>query len=548
MHSLGEDLYITMNSRGKTLDNAEKLKPLLFEKSRKELKNWGKIWDDWEDFFFTLLNGDDITKINVAMNNLIRIVWELKTCGEHNELKPFEAIKDLNLSDIALFFNALKLIVNSEFKNKVDLLFGNKKSDESDGNFLILKSLLLVCIKYGEDEKMRNVEMKRVYQLIYNKMYRRGSQKHIPLLTLLKTYHERIDGNFYNIALDACSGDGKDDYFDTSDLLMIQTMSDSVKDNLSELSEVEKEFWKTQSTDVVKCHYIWKGDLSTLINWSSENNNFNIETFCRYSSFFDSLFTDFSGHEINSLRRAWIVGMKEYSPVKVGSYYTFCWEWEDWTKSITQHSTDFKLFMDNLIKYKEDEKTLDDALEKYIKETLKDYIKQSAEEDYIEFAKDSYLIDFTKNSKTCDIYHWGTEDWWICTDGSRSRHTGFISQYNAYILKKFGANYKNNSLSNSKKIGIGDWCVWYWATSNNNCIAVENSTYRIVIDIKYDNKQKKCSFILKSRDSQQNIEDKYVEGFIKKENEYHLELDMQDGFNADLIKDKVLECINRFEQ
>lgn len=546
--SLGEDLYITMNSRGKTLDNAEKLKPLLFEKSRKELKNWGKIWDDWEDFFFTLLNGDDITKINVAMNNLIRIIWELKTCGEHNELKPFEAIKDLNLSDIELFFEALKLIVNSEFKDKVDLLFGNKKSDESDGNFLILKSLLLICIKYRENEKMRNVEMKRVYQLIYNKLYRRGSQKHIPLLTLLKTYHER-DGNFYNIALDVCRGDGKDDYFDASDLLMIQTMSDSVKDNISELSEVEKEFWKTQSTDVVRCHYIWKGDLSTLINWSSENNNFNIETFCRYSSFFDSLFTDFSGHEINSLRRAWIVGMKEYSPVKVGSYYTFCWEWEDWTKSITQHSTDFKLFMDNLIKYKEDEKTLDDALEKYIKETQEGYIKQDVKKDYIEFAKDSYLIDFTNNSEACDIYyHWGTEDWWICTNGSRSRHTGFISRHNTYILKKFGANYKNNSLSNSKKIGIGDWCVWYWATSNDNCIAVENSTYRIVIDIKYDNKQKKCSFILKSRDSQQNIEDKFVEGFIKKENEYHLELDMQAGFNADLIKDKVLEYINRFEQ
>ena len=538
--SLGEDLYITMNSRGKTLDNAEKLKPLLFEKSRKELKNWGKIWDDWEDFFFTLLNGDDITKINVAMNNLIRIVWELKTCGEHNELKPFEAIKDLNLSDIELFFNALKLIVNSEFKNKVDLLFGNKKSDESDGNFLILKSLLLVCIKYREDEKMRNVEMKRVYQLIYNKMYRRGSQKHIPLLTLLKTYHERIDGNFYNLALDVCSGAGKDDYFDTSDLLMIQTMLDYVKDNLSELSEVEKEFWKTQSTDVVKCHYIWKGDLSTLINWSSENNNFNIETFCKYSSFFDSLFTDFSGHEINSLRRAWIVGMKEYSPVKVSSYYTFCWEWEDWTKSITQHSTDFKLLIDNLIKYKEGEKTLDDALEKYI--------NQGVKKDYIEFAEDSYLIDFTNNSEACDIYyHWGTEDWWICTDGSRKRHSRFISRHNAYILQSFGANYKNNSLSNSKKIGIGDWCVWYWATSNNNCIAVENSSYRIVIDIKYDNKQKKCSFILKSRDSQQNIEDKFVEGFIKRENEYHLELDMQDGFNPALIKDKVLEYINRFE-
>lgn len=540
--SLGEDLYITMNSRGKTLDNAEKLKPLLFEKSRKEFKNWGKIWDDWEDFFFTLLNGDDITKINVAMNNLIRIVWELKTCGEHNELKPFEAIKDLNLSDIELFFEALKLIVNSEFKDKVDLLFGNKKSDESDGNFLILKSLLSVCVKYSKNEQMRNVEMKRVYQLIYNKIYRRGSQKHIPLLTLLKTYHERIDGNFYNIALDVCSGTGKDDYFDASDLLMIHIMSDSVKDNLSELSEVEKEFWKTQSTDVVKCHYIWKGDLSTLINWSSENNNFNIETFCRYSSFFDSLFTDFSGHEINSLRRAWIVGMKEYSPVKVGSYYTFCWEWEDWRRSITQHSTDFKLFMDNLIKYKEDEKTLDDALEKYI--------NNSSDKDYIEFAKEPFLIDFTNNSEACDIYyHWETEDWWICTNCSQSRrHTGFISRHNAYILKKFGANYKNNSLSNSKKIGIGDWCVWYWATSNDNCIAVENSTYHIVIDVRYDNKLKKCNFILKPREPRQDIEEKFTEGFIKKGNEYHLELDMQAGFNTDLIKDKVLEYINRFEQ
>lgn len=547
--SLGEDLYITMNSRGKTLDNAEKLKPLLFEKSRKELKNWGKIWDDWEDFFFTLLNGDDITKINVAMNNLIRIVWELKTCGEHNELKPFEAIKDLSLSDIELFFDALKLIVNSEFNNKVDLLFGDKKSDESDGNFLILKSLLSVCIKYSEDEKMRNVEMKRVYQLIYNKMYRRGSQKHIPLLTLLKTYRDSNESNFYNIVLDVCNGAGKDDYFDASDLLMIQIMSDSVKDNILEISEVEKEFWKTQSTDVDRCHYIWKGDLSTLINWSSENNNFNIETFCRYSSFFDSSFTDFSGHEINSLRRAWIVGMKKYSPVKVGSYYTFCWEWEDWRRSITQHSTDFKLFMNNLIKYKEGEKTLDDALEKYIKETLKEYIKHSVEEEYIKFAEDSYLIDFTNNSEACDIYyHWGTDDWWICTNCSQSRrHTGFISRHNAYILKSFGADYKNNSFNNSKNIGIGDWCVWYWATSNDNCIAVENSTYHIVIDIRYDNKQKKCNFILKPREPRQDIEDKFVEGFIKKENEYHLDLDMQGGFNADLIKDKVLEYISRFE-
>lgn len=55
-------------------------------------------------------------------------------------------------------------------------------------------------------------------------------------------------------------------------------------------------------------------------------------------------------------------------------------------------------------------------------------------------------------------------------------------------------------------------------------------------------------FILKPREPRQGIEEKFAEGFIKKGNEYHLELDMQAGFNADLIKDKVLEYINRFEQ
>lgn len=547
--SLGEDLYITMNSRGKTLDNAEKLKPLLFEKDKSN-KNWGKIWDDWEDFFFTLLNGDDITKINLAMNNLIRIIWELKTCGEHNELKPHEAIKDLDLSDIELFFNALRSIVDSEFKDEIYLLFGDKNSDRSDRNFMILKSLLSVCVKYSKNEQMRSVEMKRVYQLIYNKMYRRGSLKHIPLLTLFKTYRESMDGNFYNIALDVCSGTGKDDYFDASDLLMIQIMSDSVKDNIFELSAVENNFWETQNTDIVKCHYIWKGNLSTLINWSSENNKFNIEAFHKYSSFFDSLFTKNSEHEINPLRRAWIVGMKEYTPVKVGSYYTFCWEWEDWTRSITQHSTDFKLFMDNLIKYEKGGKTLKEALEEYIKKALEEYIKQGVDNDYIKFARDSYLIDFTNNSNACDIYYdWNTEDWWICTSSSRRRHSGFISLHNAYILKSFGADHTNNSLNNSKKIGIGDWCVWYCATSNDNYIAVESAIYRIAIKIKYDNKQKKCSFILESREPQQKIEDKFIEGFIKKENKYHLELNMQNESEAeaDLIKDKVVEYINSFE-
>ena len=90
---------------------------------------------------------------------------------------------------------------------------------------------------------------------------------------------------------------------------------------------------------------------------------------------------------------------------------------------------------------------MDDALEKYIKETLKeyikqsaeeDYIKQSAEEDYIEFAKDSYLIDLPIIQMLVIFTIIGElMIGWICTNCPQSRHTGFISQYNAYILKNW---------------------------------------------------------------------------------------------------------------
>ena len=72
--SMGEDLYITMNSRGKALDGAEHLKPLLMKNEPDKDRNWGRIWDNWEEFFFRILGNRDISCINVAMNNFIRLV------------------------------------------------------------------------------------------------------------------------------------------------------------------------------------------------------------------------------------------------------------------------------------------------------------------------------------------------------------------------------------------------------------------------------------------------------------------------------------------
>ena len=145
--SMGEDLYITMNSRGKALDSAEHLKPLLMKNEPDKDRNWGRIWDNWEEFFFGILGKREISCINVAMNNFIRLVWELETCGEHDVLDPTAAKEDIelgkiNLKEIWHYFTALEALYNSEFKIEINRLFGDEVNGVKDANMLILKSLL----------------------------------------------------------------------------------------------------------------------------------------------------------------------------------------------------------------------------------------------------------------------------------------------------------------------------------------------------------------------------------------------------------------------
>lgn len=52
--SQGEQLYITMNSRGEALAENEKQKALLFENIHNEKIQWGRKWEFWLDFFWKI--------------------------------------------------------------------------------------------------------------------------------------------------------------------------------------------------------------------------------------------------------------------------------------------------------------------------------------------------------------------------------------------------------------------------------------------------------------------------------------------------------------
>ena len=558
--SMGEELYITMNSRGKALDSAEHLKPLLMKNEPDKDRNWGRIWDNWEEFFFGILGKREISCINVAMNNFIRLVWELETCGEHDVLDPTAAKEDIELGNINLkgiwhYFTALEALYNSEFKTEINRLFGDEVNGVKDANMLTLKSLLCAC-RYHSDDKY---EHRRVYERVYNAFQRRRILNHIPLLKLLKKYREALGGKtFYEIILDNCGKNWNDkDYpippFDEKECKQVQLIQDSLNRDDDEIpvseivpllgvlgkikySDIEEEFWRVCRRDIGS-HKIWNGDLSILIGWScDETGKFDLSKFRHYADVIDTVFTGKDRHldgrhEIDMLRRATIVGIPNYQPVSRGWYKTFGWDWSDWLRLINNYPADFKKILDEI---GDGDQT---ALEAYIQK------HSNVVNDYLDFAVDNYLLDFTHNSETCDIQYFSNkEDRNICVGGGTRRHTRWILQHNALILKEFGGNYKADKRNDRHLIGIGEWGVWYWADKGYNCVVMDNVQYKI--DIRYDNKEKSCSLTVKC--SNNDPCDLILPGFDWREKEY-TKVIRQTEFDPKGIKQKVFEIITEID-
>ena len=558
--SMGEELYITMNSRGKALDSAEHLKPLLMKNEPDKDRNWGKTWDNWEEFFFGIRGDRKISCINVAMNNFIRLVWELETCGEHDVLDPTAAKEDIELGNINLkgiwhYFTALEALYNSEFKTEINRLFGDEVNGVKDANMLTLKSLLCAC-RYHSDDKY---EHRRVYERVYNAFQRRRILNHIPLLKLLKKYRECYGGKtFYEIILENCGKNWNDkDYptppFDEKECKLVQLIQDSINRDDDEISisgilpllgilgkikysDIEEEFWRVCRRDIGS-HKIWNGDLSILIGWScDETGKFDLSKFRHYADVIDTVFTGKDRHldgrhEIDMLRRATIVGIPNYQPVSRGWYKTFGWDWSDWLRLINNYPADFKKILDEI---GDGDQT---ALEAYIQK------HSNVVNDYLDFAVDNYLLDFTHNSETCDIQYFSNkEDRNICVGGGTRRHTRWILQHNALILKEFGGNYKADKRNDRHLIGIGEWGVWYWADKGYNCVVMDNVQYKI--DIRYDNKEKSCSLTVKC--SNNDPCDLILPGFDWREKEY-TKVIRQTEFDPKGIKQKVFEIITEID-
>lgn len=198
--SQGEELYITMNSRGQQLADNESIRAKLFDSDvvRENPLYWSEQWEKWQDFFWKNrlkckgFTADDGFNEFLRWIQLLKMI-EIKSLNNVDELEnkihSLQSNKKnldttyLELNELTNYFESLVFIKNFFSENHLKNLlqpFDKFKinfdfSEFVNGNFLsqnqlfILLPLLAYCKKHIESEiSIDDLSFLRVFQFVSN--------------------------------------------------------------------------------------------------------------------------------------------------------------------------------------------------------------------------------------------------------------------------------------------------------------------------------------------------------------------------------------------
>lgn len=402
MTSQGEELYITMNSRGEKLTDSEQIKPRLLKKAGSQREYYGKEWDNWEEFFYNkdLRGTRDISMIDTAMNNVIRIVLELKTCHEHDRLNPVEDAESISIKDVEEYMGAVKHIAHLEngiFKTEVERLYGDGKED---GDFYVLKALLTEKLK-GQDESN---EYQRVYQTVRNHV-RRNKLKNIAFLTFLKNYKE-AQSSWYEYIIEQ----GDETVFTGHELEKIQICHELG-------ASAETAIWSAQA------HPFWNGEIKSLLNWAKDENDvFCLESFKELIQSFNLLFDKKKdeGWTSDNVRQALVVRLTYYPLDRCFFGYAS----EQWKQIMKNNPADFKNFLSEFVGMDAS------ARDTHIEEIKMSY-PETTENEWAVFVHHNYLLEYCNTKRVQHRDEYGIE----CVQNAYKQPYSVKNMHLAHYLK-----------------------------------------------------------------------------------------------------------------
>lgn len=454
--SQGEELYITMNSRGEKLTDSEQIKPRLLNKitSTTVKEKFGKEWDEWEEFFYQKRSEEnDIKSVDTAMNNIIRIAVELETGNEFNTLDPIKVAEILSLPRLQTYIQPLYFLEglkNENVYNEIARLYGNS---DSDANFMVLKSLITERLK-GTDEPR---EYERVFHVMRNQIRRNKIEKHIGLLEFLREY-KKSGLSFYDYILQDKSG------------LINGHELDKVKIYVEFGEKAEDSIWEIQSRKM------WRGYIKPLITWGTADEKFDFERFEKYHDLLSRFFKENqeNGCCDDIVRRALLCSnLKEYPLYETHFGYTRY----EWIEIFDKNTESIQKFLDGY------NNTV--SVEEYCSSIIE---KADKNNPWYEFADKPYLLEYldTKHIYYNDV------------NGMILVQRRWAVPLAVNVMHMF--QYMKKDIDKES-----EWAIWYWRNWTESCVVVNNAERNIFFEIKYrqDNERKRFQVLLyKANDSE----------------------------------------------
>ena len=212
--SQGEELYITMNSRGQQLADNENIRAKLFESNHVKVNQlvWSKKWEEWQDFFWKKRNKKfNKNSADKGFNEFLRWVVIVEMIKDGKNLDSINGkASDLKQiikadNDIKLPIKYLNIEVIEKYFNSIEFLYDEfpKQIDGLSQNYNLYKRFDLLSIDWLSP-KDNNINQNQLFRLL-------------PILHYTNNHIENIKNNdvqnlfrvirfFYNLRQDATVG------------------------------------------------------------------------------------------------------------------------------------------------------------------------------------------------------------------------------------------------------------------------------------------------------------------------------------------------------
>ncbi|MDR1792570.1 MAG: DUF262 domain-containing protein [Bacteroidales bacterium] len=342
----GEETFVVINTTGEPLTATENLKPILLgDLQGKDLKKYSEQWEDREEWFWK--NRGEKQTADDGHKEFFRWV-EYLTKSKESEWKGYKDEEKINLLNVIdRYFNIVERLFD-----KSDKLCGLNEIKLNDKNEFKPLFVFLPIVQYinrFKDVNERN--LLRITTFFYNlsrhktisaDTFEDSSEKVKNPVTFINKLPDEDILSILNIKEEISK-----EILTSEEERKFEIYKAADHNNADHNREdIENIFWKAEA------HPIWKGEILPMIEWATQEDKFNFDSFKEYDKTFCQLFYDnLEYDDLDITRRALLTrNLKEY-PKRFRGYtnYSFCWEYSDWKTIITENKTEFGIFLKELI-------------------------------------------------------------------------------------------------------------------------------------------------------------------------------------------------------